>query len=57
MSRKTDKEPDCEEVLGYLYTHVDCPNCGEQSEIEGDASSDNIECDVCGGVFKVYEVR
>lgn len=58
MSRRTDKPAtEEEEPLGYLYTHVDCPNCNEPSEIEGDASMDLIECDVCGAVFRIREVR
>lgn len=56
MSRRTDKPTTVEdEPLGYIYTHVDCPNCNEPSEIEGDA--DRIECDVCGAVFRIREVR
>lgn len=58
MSRTTDKATTTDETaLGYLYTHVDCPECNEPSELEGDCSSDNVECDVCGAVFKVREVR
>lgn len=58
MSRLTDKETTTDEApLGYLYTHVDCPGCSEPSELEGDCGGDNVECDVCGCVFKIREVR
>lgn len=46
-----------DDTVGYLYTHYDCPLCGEAGETEGDASSDTVECADCGGTFTVSEVR
>lgn len=48
-----DEEP--EEVTGFLMTHVIC-TCGETVEVEGDASGDTIECDVCDQKLKVSRV-
>lgn len=42
-----DDDPD-EEVTGYLYTHWDCPYCGEANESEGDVKGEEVTCDECG---------
>ena len=41
-------EDEREDVTGYIYTHWDCPACGEVNEFEGQASNDEAECQECG---------
>lgn len=50
-------DEELEEVSGYIYTHVDCPNCNEPVEFEGDRSSENVICDACGFEFRIGLVR
>ena len=52
MPRK--KEP--EQVRGYLFTHVDCPRCGCNHELEGDRSGETLKCDDCKHQFRIREV-
>lgn len=47
-----DEEP----VRGYLYTHFDCPHCGEAGETEGDASHDKVRCTACGKEVQIGEI-
>lgn len=54
---EAEDEGELEAVLGYLYTHADCPNCDEPGEYEGDCSSDKVHCTACGFDFKIREVR
>ena len=44
-------------VIGFLYTHWDCPECGHSNEEEGDASSESVECVDCGEIVTIREVR
>ena len=41
-----------EEVTGYLFTHVTCPECSDEKQLEGDVQGDTIECE-CGTIFIV----
>lgn len=52
-----DTDPPDNEVLGYIYTHADCPSCNENNELMGDRSGEKIICDNCGFKFRVREVR
>lgn len=45
-----------EDVNGYLRTQIDCPNCGETFDVEGDATGDTVTCDACGHEVKVRQV-
>lgn len=40
-------------VTGYIYTHADCPNCGEAGDYEGDRSHEEVRCTACGETFKI----
>ena len=53
-SDETDAETD---AIGYLYTEWDCPNCSETCRVEGDASGDEVTCDLCHHTIKITEVR
>jgi len=46
-----------EPVLGYLYTHCDCPHCGEANEYEGDRQHETVSCTACGRDFQIGEMR
>jgi predicted RNA-binding Zn-ribbon protein involved in translation (DUF1610 family) len=39
-------------VSGFIYTHFDCPACGEALEQEGDFTG-FTECEMCGELFIV----
>jgi transcription elongation factor Elf1 len=41
-----------EEATAYFYSHLDCPHCGEETQVEGDVREQVIECDHCGEEFK-----
>lgn len=45
-----------ETIVGWLKTHFDC-ECGEVFEVEGDATGDEVECDVCGAKYVCESVR
>lgn len=42
-----------EKVIGYTFTHWDCPNCQREHQIEGDADGDECECDECQTKIKI----
>ena len=48
----SENNEEIEDVHGYLYTHWDCPECGEVNEVEGQAVNEEAECPACG-----YKVR
>jgi hypothetical protein len=53
-----DPEPaETERVTGFLVTEWDCPGCAETCAVEGDATGDTVECDVCSLEVVVREVR
>lgn len=54
---KDDEESDeIESVLGWLYTHWDCPSCDAANEIEADVSGEIVECPECGKKVKISQV-
>jgi transcription elongation factor Elf1 len=48
---------DTDDVPGFLKTHFDCPVCGYDDSVEGDASGDTVVCDDCGTTFTIGVVR
>ena len=48
---------DLDVVSGALYTRIDCPHCNECYEVEGDATGDIAECDLCHGRVRVSHVN
>lgn len=50
-------DKDLDPVNGFIYTHADCPHCGEPNEYEGDCSSDQVRCTACGEEFEIGMVR
>ena len=51
------KPKEIEDVSGYLFTHADCPECGEVNEYEGDCASRVVACTACDYRFRIYEVK
>lgn len=41
-----------EQAKAYFYTHLDCPHCDEEVQVEGDVRGEVVECDAC---FKEFE--
>jgi DNA-directed RNA polymerase subunit RPC12/RpoP len=41
-----DEEGEPEEVTGYTHTHFDCPACGHNSHVEGDATGETRDVGV-----------
>lgn len=37
-------EDDLEDVTGYLRTSIDCPECNEPFDVEGDATGGVVTC-------------
>lgn len=52
MRDDPETEPD-EETAGYLFTHWDCPKCGEPQETEGDATREVLECPDCRHTIRI----
>lgn len=50
-------EVERDEVIGYIFTHWDCPKCGEDCREEGDISSESASCKYCGCEVNIREVR
>lgn len=44
-------------ILGYIFTHWDCPTCGYDNRVEGDVSGEELACEDCETVVRVAEVR
>lgn len=42
-----------EEATGYIYTHADCPDCGMEEMLEGDAMGEEVECEHCKCKFVI----
>lgn len=45
---------EAEETYGTLYTHSECPHCGEGNEHEGDKSGEEVECEHCAESYGIY---
>ena len=45
-----DELPD---AIGYMFTHYDCPLCGESDEAEGDVKGEVMVCKNCNARFKI----
>lgn len=54
---KTSVEDDeVEAVLGYIYTHADCPHCNE-TWVSSGVGYETLTCTACDKEFMIREVR
>lgn len=51
-----NEDDEVEAVLGYLFTHADCPHCSDDNAYEGDRSGETVTCTACGKDFDIREV-
>ena len=50
---KEEKCVESEDVIGFIFTHWDCPSCDYVNQEEGHKQSEAVDCEECGKRFYI----